>query len=172
MSLRMTETEFKEFCAKHPSIKARSQACSRESLSVDKTPAKPPKYRNRKVYVYAGGLALYKKDERFGSVTAVYDSEKEYKRHNELMIAEKAGMICNLKRQVPFQIQEPCERHGKKINAIVYKADFCYERNGERVVEDVKGFDEKKQKHITTKDFNLKWKLLQYKYPDFVFEIF
>ena len=165
MAFRMTEKEFEAFCAER-------------GISVQNAPQKdssknprPPKYRNRKVYVY-NGVAVFQKDDRLGQLTAIYDSEKEYCRHNELILAEKAGLIHDLKRQVNFLIQEPCERHGKKIQAISYKADFCYQRDGQRVVEDVKAFDKKTQKHITTKDFVLKWKLLQYRYPDILFELY
>ena len=55
---------------------------------------------------------------------------------------------------------------------ISYVADFVYFRNGQQVIEDVKGFDEKTKKHITTKDFRLKWKLLKYLYPQYTFEIY
>jgi hypothetical protein len=40
------------------------------------------------------------------------------------------------------------------------------------VVEDVKPFDNVLQKHRLTKDFVLKWKLLQAKYPAYRFRIY
>ena len=47
-----------------------------------------------------------------------------------------------------------------------------YERDGEKIVEDVKGQDDETGKYKMTEAFRLKWKLLQAKYPDFKFEIY
>ena len=88
------------------------------SLHVDKS----PKYRNRK----ADG----------------YDSEKEKTRHGELLLLEKAGLICGLKRQVPFVlISAQRDENGKMIEKSVrYYADFQYFDvvNKMLVIEDVK----------------------------------
>lgn len=64
-------------------------------------------------------------------------------------------------------------RDGEKLRAIVYKADFMYINNtdGETIVEDVKPFDKKSGKYLTTKDFKLKWKLLKAKYKDYWFRM-
>lgn len=85
----------------------------------------------------------------------VFDSEKEYKRWCELRLLERAGVITNLQRQVPFEIIQPytesVERFGKKgqrlkdeirtiEKACYYKADFTYYEGGKLVVEDTKGF--------------------------------
>ena len=35
-----------------------------------------------------------------------------------------------------------------------------------------KGYDEKRERYLTTKDFVLKWKLLKHKYPDWCFELY
>lgn len=171
--MRMTEEEFRTLCAnKH--LNATIQAgrnAGDKVVNPEQPKKKTMKYRNRKVYVYSSGLALYEKSSKYGEVEMVFDSEKEYRRHQELKILEREGKISELRRQVPFLIQEACERDGEKIAAIFYKADFCYEENGKAIVEDVKGFDEKTKKYITTKDFNLKWKLLKYRYPDQHFSI-
>ena len=64
-----------------------------------------------------------------------FDSKKEAKRYLELKILEKAGVIKELKRQVPYiLIDKSC--YGR---AIKYVADFVYLENGQLVVEDVKG---------------------------------
>ena len=111
------------------------------------------KYGNRKVVV--GGIQ--------------YDSQKEANRHRELMLLERAGEIENLQRQVTFELipaqYEVWERYGKKgqrlkdgqkclEQACVYIADFVYEEDGKRVVEDVKGY--------RTKEYRLKRKLMLY----------
>ena len=76
-----------------------------------------------------------------------FDSKKEAKRWFDLKIREKAGEIGGLKRQIPYPlygrdgpILTPTGRH------MVYKADHVYidwHKNGEKVVEDVKGFKTK-----------------------------
>ena len=64
------------------------------------------------------------------------------------------------------------EYRGQKVSGITYKADAVYVRDGKRVVEDVKPFDTTTQTYRTTKDFNLKWKLLKAEYPTWSFEIY
>lgn len=169
----MTKEEFEALCAsKHLNATIQAGKNAGEKIHCAESKEKASKYRNRKVYVYDTGLALFEKNSKYGKVIAVFDSEKEYVRHQELKILERQGKILNLRRQVPLLIQEACERNGEKIASIYYKADFCYERNGCQIVEDVKGFDQKTQRYITTKDFNLKWKLLKYRYPEQYFEIY
>lgn len=65
-----------------------------------------------------------------------FDSKKEANRYCQLKILEKMGLIKGLELQVPFQLI-PKSVHGR---AIKYIADFVYYENGERVVEDAKGF--------------------------------
>lgn len=84
-----------------------------------------------------------------------FDSQKEYQRWCELRLLERAGVITNLQRQVPFEVippySETFERYGKNGNRLkdgvrviekvcYYKADFTYYENGKLVVEDTKGF--------------------------------
>lgn len=108
------------------------------------------KYRNKKVK--ANGI--------------VYDSKKEYYRHCHLLALEKAGIIKKLERQRKF-VLIPAQREPdiigvrggiRKGNVIerecAYVADFCYEMNGETIVEDVKSSATK------TKDYIIKRKLL------------
>lgn len=170
--MHMTESEFKRFC-QNRQVKVQVQGTSSLMAMVEQSGTKKaPKYRNRRVYVYESGVALYEKSDKFGKLACVYASEKEYLRHGELKILQRQGLIQDLQWQVPILIQRPCIRNGEKIAEINYVADFVYLRNGKKVVEDVKGFDEKTKKHITTKDFRLKWKLLKYLYPQYSFEIF
>lgn len=101
---------------------------------------KTPKYFNKKI-----------KNE-FGT----FDSEKEYKVFLELRNREKFGEIKNLQHTVTFDLLPTIKTGKKTYRKIVYKADFVYEENGEKVVVDVKAFSKKKNKFITTKDFQLK----------------
>ena len=82
-----------------------------------------------------------------------YDSKKEYHRHCELLMLQRAGEIHDLERQVRFELV-PTQREpdiigkrggvhkGKLIEKEVdYVADFVYiDKAGEKVVEDVKGY--------------------------------
>lgn len=94
-----------------------------------------------------------------------YDSIKEAKRHQELLLLERAGAIKDLQRQVEFELI-PTQREpdrvgvrggkikGKTIeHAVKYVADFVYIENGKQVVEDVKS------PATRTRDYIIKRKL-------------
>lgn len=98
-----------------------------------------------------------------------YDSKKEAKRHAELFLLERGGVITELDRQVKFILlpahYETYERYGKSgkrltdghrcvERAVFYVADFTYKKDGELIVEDVKG--------IRTKEYILKRKMMLY----------
>lgn len=88
------------------------------------------KYRNKKVII--DGIR--------------FDSKLEGERYINLKMAERAGIISDLKLQVPFEL---------KVNGIQickYIADFTYIQNGKLVVNDAKG--------VKTKEFRLKQKLM------------
>ena len=65
-----------------------------------------------------------------------FASKKEAKRYVQLKAFERAGLIKNLRLQVPYQIIAK-SKYGR---AIKYIADFVYIEDGQTVVEDVKGF--------------------------------
>lgn len=92
-----------------------------------------------------------------------YDSKKESKRGQELEYMEKIGKISNLQRQVKFVLQDGyINNKGQKIRPICYFADFQYtDENGQKIVEDSKGF--------RTKEYVLKKKMFQFKYPEYKF---
>ena len=84
----------------------------------------------------------------------VFDSKKEAKRYQELLLLERAGEISNLQRQVKY-VLIPAQKdgNGKLLEREVsYIADFVYTENGKTVVEDAKG--------VRTKDFIIKRKLM------------
>ena len=95
-----------------------------------------------------------------------YDSRKEANRHAVLKLMERAGKIQDLQTQVKFVLipaqYEPDTvgvkggvKRGKLLEREVsYVADFVYTENGNRVVEDTKGFK--------TKDYIIKRKLMLY----------
>ena len=67
-----------------------------------------------------------------------FDSKKEYQRWLELKTLERAKVIKNLRRQVPFELLPRVP--GRFPRPVKYIADFTYRENGEEVVEDVKGY--------------------------------
>lgn len=92
----------------------------------------------------------------------VYDSKKEAKRAGVLQQQARYGIITNLQRQVSFELQPVyTNNQGKKIRPITYIADFTYEQNGKKYAEDVKGW--------RTKEYSIKKKLFEYKYPEYTF---
>lgn len=179
----MSEKDFKSIMRNNPSLKiADSSPCKNptsSSLPKEKKTTKDcPKYRNIKVYVFEDGYVHQQAGNKsphlpeHGHYIEKYDSVKEYDRCLELRKMEKIGVIKELRRQVKFILQPAFERAGKTFRAITYTADFCYKDKSDRnIVEDVKGLDKDSGKIITTKEFELKWKILQYQHPELVFHI-
>jgi hypothetical protein len=115
------------------------------------------KYRNRKTVV--NGIT--------------FDSKKEAKRYQELLLLERTGAIQSLERQkkyilIPAQREWSSEvyvkgkkkgqpKQGKLLEReCSYIADFVYQENGQTIVEDTKG--------VRTKDYRIKRKLMLYVY--------
>ncbi len=97
-----------------------------------------------------------------------FDSKAEVRRYAELKLMEDTGHIKELKLQPKFELQPKYKNNkGQCIRAITYKADFSYIEThsevGKLIVEDVKG--------VETKEFKLKKKMLEYKFPDIDFRI-
>ena len=87
-----------------------------------------------------------------------FDSKHEATHWIELKYMERAGLITNLVRQMPITLL-PAQRNekGKVIERPVkYIADFMYEENGQKVVEDAKG--------VKTKEYIIKRKLMLWRY--------
>lgn len=118
-------------------------------------------------FVYYGHKSQAKyKNQKVEVDGLVFDSKKEARRYQELKLAEKAGAIGDLKRQVRFELipaqREPDQRgpkggtiKGKIIERKVeYVADFVYTdlQDGKTVVEDTKG--------LRTPEYIIKRKLL------------
>ncbi len=85
-------------------------------------------------------MTFIRQRSKFGNVRTeahgvTFDSKGEAKRYGELLMLERAGQIEKLERQVSFKL---CGMNGGVVTT--YKADFVYQENGRRVVEDFKGF--------------------------------
>ena len=134
----------------------------------------------RNYYQSTGGFVKYKnKKTVVGGIT--FDSKREARRWQELKLAESAGAIGDLERQVRFELipaqREPDTRgarggvkKGKLLERqVVYIADFVYIDlyTGERVVEDVKGMKQGTAYEV----FKLKRKLMFWRYGIRVKEI-
>ena len=80
-----------------------------------------------------------------------FDSKDEALRYIELIYLQRAGLIRDLQLQVPFEL---LPKQGKE-RAVKYIADFVYyDKDGNLVVEDAKGF--------RTDLFRLKKKMMMY----------
>lgn len=86
-----------------------------------------------------------------------FHSKKESIRYVQLKLDETAGLISDLKLQVPFQLIEPLVINGKRHRAIIYYADFTYYDSDKNfIVEDVKG--------MITDIFKIKYRLMKWQY--------
>lgn len=96
-----------------------------------------------------------------------FDSRKEARRYGELTALQKAGKIRELKLQPQFTLQEAFTTpEGKRIRAIIYRADFSYlDEAGRLHVEDVKS------PATRTREYLMKAKMLREKYGITVEEI-
>jgi hypothetical protein len=94
-----------------------------------KKEAKPSKYKNVKVTrILPNGEIV------------TFDSKKEARRFDSLLIMQKQGHIEKLTLQPEYEIIPTCKHNGQTLRKIKYIADFRYEQNGNIIVEDVKGF--------------------------------
>lgn len=78
-----------------------------------------------------------------------FDSKKEMQRYIQLI---NDVNVSDVKRQVKFELIPKTH----KFRSVSYIADFVYIRDGEEVIEDVKG--------VETEVFKIKRKLFYYKY--------
>ena len=70
-----------------------------------------------------------------------FDSIKECQRYCELKLMQRAGVISDLQMQVSFELIPSQRVDGKVVErAVNYVADFVYQQNGLKVVEDTKGY--------------------------------
>ena len=68
-----------------------------------------------------------------------FDSKKEARRYDALVLLLKAGAITDLKVQPEFTLIEAYTTpDGERVRALRYRADFSYKRDGVLIVEDVK----------------------------------
>ena len=92
-----------------------------------------------------------------------FDSAAEARTYAELQLRQERGEISDLELHPRFELLPAfTDCNGDKVRAAKYTADFAYtSRDGKRVIVDVKG-----GKATQTQAFNLRWKMLRYKYRD------
>ena len=108
----------------------------------------------------------------------IFDSRKEARRYQELLLLQRAGVIKSLQRQVKYVLipaqYESFERYGKNGQELTpgkklierecaYVADFVYVEDGKTVIEDTKG--------MKTKDYIIKRKLMLYTHGSRIREV-
>lgn len=92
--------------------------------------AKSPDVRERR-----GKFGAIKEDR--GKIR--FDSKKEARRYDALLVLLAAGAIAELKIQPEFTLTEAYTTpDGERVRAWRYRADFSYKRDGVLIVEDVK----------------------------------
>lgn len=111
-----------------------------QSVAVQAAPPEPekrPKYSNQQ-------------DQR-GEIH--FDSRKEARRYDELLLMLRAGKISDLRLQPQFTLQESYKTEtGERVRAIRYTADFSYKNAaGELVVEDVKSGPTRTKEYLRNK---------------------
>lgn len=68
-----------------------------------------------------------------------FDSRKEARRYDALIVLQSRGEITDLRMQPEFTLIEAyVTPDGERVRAMRYRADFSYWRDGELIVEDVK----------------------------------
>lgn len=85
-----------------------------------------------------------------------FDSQKEAREYDHLILRLRAGEIRDLRLQVDFTLQEAyTDTEGRRVRAIRYKADFTYWERDSLVVVDVKS------KATRTKEYIIKKKMMK-----------
>lgn len=90
-----------------------------------------------------------------------FASKREAKRYLELKAMQEAGEVTELQLQVKFPLL-PKQRtaEGKAIRAVDYVADFVYMKDGQKIVEDSKGY--RNPQAASYAIFVLKKKMMKY----------
>ena len=119
-------------------------------------------------------------DERNG---IRFDSRKEARRYDELMLMLHAGQIRDLKLQPQFTLQEAyTTTEGKRVRAIRYQADFSYKVRDAEAEEEAEmlGFpceswrtvvEDVKSKATKTREYQIKKKLMQERFGITITEV-
>lgn len=93
-------------------------------------------------------MATKFRNVRTVTTDGAFDSRAELRRWQELQLAQRAGVIRDLRRQVAFELAPSVKYPGasRATPSLRYLADFVYEdvERGGTVIEDVKGLKDGK----------------------------
>lgn len=91
-----------------------------------------------------------------GGAVLRFDSQKEARRYDHLILRLRAGEIQDLRLQVDFTLQEAfTDAEGRRTRATRYRADFTYRERERLMVEDVKS------RPTRTKEYLIKRKMMK-----------
>lgn len=117
--LRLTESDLPKIVAKNrPRVVKRLDGKATRLQPI--TVAKTRKYRNQPVSLYGMKFA----------------SKRERNRYRDLLLLEIAGKVCDIRRQVPFDLVV----NGHHICRYVCDFQYFDIEKGRAIVEDTKGF--------------------------------
>lgn len=85
------------------------------------------KYRNKKTFRILGNEKIK------------FDSLKEARRYDQLVLLLKAKKISDLVLQPKYELIPTIRWNGVTLRKVTYSADFRYVQNGKVIVEDIKG---------------------------------
>lgn len=101
--------------------------------------------------------------KRIDKYGRTWDSKKELKEYEQLLILQQAGEVKTIELQPKFELQPAFRYQGKAQRAITYKADFKVTYSDGRIeIIEVKGFK--------TRDYAMRKKMLLFLHPDVDFK--
>ena len=127
--------------------------------------------RAMQLYAAAGGFGGQKTESKYHAKKDIrgklkFDSRKEARRFDALVLLLRRGEISDLRVQPEFtMIEAYTTPDGERVRALRYRADFSYRRNGELIVEDVKSAATRTRVYLN------KRKMMQEKYGITVREV-
>lgn len=127
--------------------------------------------RAMQLYAAAGGGGGKTTESKYHAEKDVrgklkFDSKKEARRYDALVMLLRRGEISDLRVQPEFTLIEAYTTpDGERVRAMRYRADFSYRRRGELIVEDVKSAATRTRVYID------KRKMMQEKYGITVREV-
>lgn len=127
--------------------------------------------RAMQLYAAAGGGGGKTTESKYNAEKDVrgklkFDSRKEARRYDALVLLLRRGEISDLRVQPEFTLIEAYTTpDGEMVRAMRYRADFSYRRGGELIVEDVKSAATRTRVYLN------KRKMMQEKYGITVREV-
>lgn len=110
-------------------LRAQQQAVAQLRIEQERRkPKEAGSKRNELPADLAGKCEAKYHNEKTDSLGIRFDSKKEARRYEVLLLRLKAGEIRDLRLQRDFTLQEAyTTTEGKRVRAIRYRADFCYQ---------------------------------------------